>query len=252
MGLIILPAIDLRGGSVVRLRQGDPAAQTLFDADPAAVALRWVEQGARWLHVVNLDGALTGSSDDTSGALPLNLRRLAEIRAQTDVPVQYGGGIRSLADIERILSLGASRVLIGTAAVRHIDLVQQALERFGPQSIVVALDARNERISTDGWREQSSLTAIEVAQQLADMGVVRVLYTDISRDGMLAGVNVDSTLRLARASGLRVVASGGVAGLSDIRALAARCRDGIEGVVVGQALYTGALDLRLALEAASQ
>ena len=258
MGLIILPAIDLRGGSVVRLRQGDPAAQTLFDLDPASVARRWAEEGAPWLHVVNLDGALSGGRhestlciDDMAGAVSLNLRRLAEIRAATHVPLQFGGGIRSLADIELVLSLGANRVLLGTVAIRHPDLVGLAVQRFGPQSIVVALDARNGRISTDGWQEQSQLSTLEVALQMAHLGVVRVLHTDIARDGMLAGVNVDSTVELAQTSGLRVIASGGVAGLADIRSLAARYGDGIEGVVVGQALYTGALDLKSALEAAS-
>ena len=264
MGLIILPAIDLRGGSVVRLRQGDPAAQTLFDLDPAAVARRWAEEGAPWLHVVNLDGALSGGRqegrghpartlciDDMAGAVSLNLRRLAEIRAATHVPLQFGGGIRSLADIELVLSLGANRVLLGTVAIRHPDLVGLAVQRFGPQRIVVALDARNGRISTDGWQEQSQLSTVEVALQMAHLGVVRVLHTDIARDGMLAGVNVDSTVELAQTSGLRVIASGGVAGLADIRSLAARYGDGIEGVVVGQALYTGALDLKSALEAAS-
>jgi len=258
VGLIILPAIDLRGGSVVRLRQGDPAAQTLFDLDPASVARRWAEEGAPWLHVVNLDGALSGGRhestlciDDMAGAVSLNLRRLAEIRAATHVPLQFGGGIRSLADIELVLSLGANRVLLGTVAIRHPDLVGLAVQRFGPQRIVVALDARNGRISTDGWQEQSQLSTVEVALQMAHLGVVRVLHTDIARDGMLAGVNVDSTVELAQTSGLRVIASGGVAGLADIRSLAARYGDGIEGVVVGQALYTGALDLKSALEAAS-
>lgn len=244
MSLIIFPAIDLRRGLVVRLRQGDPAAQTVFDSDPAAVAQRWVEQGAQWLHVVNLDGAF-----GDAGETPINLRRLAEIRAQITVPIQFGGGVRTLADLARILDAGATRVVLGTVAVQQPEIVQSAVARFGAERVVVGIDAREGLVATHGWQETSILDAQTVARRMRELGVLRIVYTDIARDGMLTGVNVAATAALAAASGLRLIASGGVAGLADIQALAQHESAGIEGVIVGQALYTGALDLREAIAA---
>jgi len=260
MGLIIFPAIDLRNGQVVRLHQGDPAAQTVFGDDPAAVARRWADQGAGWLHVVNLDGAFSGqgrdsslppvAQNDSSGAGPnlsVNLQRLAEIRAATALPIQFGGGLRSVDDAARALALGATRVVLGTVAVRQPEVVAQAIARFGAGRIVVGIDARDGMVATHGWQETSALDALAVARRMADLGVQRVVFTDIARDGTLTGVNVAATAALARASGLQVIASGGVAGMDDIRALAACTAEGIEGVIVGQALYTGAIDLKAAL-----
>ena len=261
MGLIIFPAIDLRQGRVVRLRQGDPNAQTTYSEDPAETALRWAELGAGWLHVVNLDGALAFSLDakgaGLTGAgcgdkLPINLRRLADIRAAVGLPVQYGGGLRGLGDIELALETGATRVVLGTVAVRQPALVGEAIRRFGGERIVVGLDARDGKVATHGWQEQSELTAVDVARRMAEMGALRIVYTDISRDGMLTGVNVAATVDLARASGLRVIASGGVGSLDDIRALAAVSAEGVEGVIVGQALYTGAVALPEALALAEE
>ena len=260
MGLIIFPAIDLRQGQVVRLRQGDPAAQTVFGDDPAAVARRWASQGAEWLHVVNLDGAFSGqgrdsslpsvAQNDSSGAgrsLSLNLTRLAEIRAAVDLPIQFGGGIRTAGDVARALALGATRVVLGTVAIRQPEVVAQAVARFGAERIVVGIDARDGMVATHGWLEISALDALTVARRMADLGVLRIVFTDIARDGTLSGVNVAATAALARASGLKVIASGGVGGLDDICALAAHLADGIEGVIVGQALYTGAVSLPEAL-----
>ncbi len=250
MTFTIYPAIDLRQGRVVRLRQGDPSAQTVYGDDPAEVARAWAARGATWLHVVNLDGALTPQpSSQAAGAtdVALNLRRLAEIRAAVNLPIQFGGGLRDVADIAQALALGATRVVLGTVAVRHPEIVAQALARFGPERIVVGLDARNGWVSTHGWRETAALDVMTVARRMTGLGVRRVVYTDIARDGMLTGVNLTATLALARATGLAVIASGGVAGLDDIRSLAAHQADGIEGVIVGQALYTGALDLAEAL-----
>ena len=258
MTLIIFPAIDLRQGQVVRLRQGDPAAQTMFGDDPAAVARRWADQGAEWLHVVNLDGAFSGQgrgstvqvaqndsgSVDLSLNLSLNLHRLAEIRAAVDLPIQFGGGMRTVDDVARALALGATRVVLGTVAVRQPEIVAEAVARFGAERIVVGIDARDGMVATHGWQETSALDALTVARRMADLGVLRIVFTDIARDGTLTGVNVAATAALARASGLKVIASGGVASLDDIRALAAHAADGIEGVIVGQALYTGAVDLR--------
>jgi phosphoribosylformimino-5-aminoimidazole carboxamide ribotide isomerase len=259
MGLIIFPAIDLRQGRVVRLRQGNPNAQTTYSDDPAETATKWAALGAGWLHVVNLDGALTFSLDasgslpvgaNLKGAgcgdkLPINLRRLADIRSAVSLPIQYGGGLRALGDVELALETGATRVVLGTVAVREPELVGQAIARYGAERIVVGLDARDGKVATHGWLEQSELTATEVARRMAELGAQRVVYTDISRDGMLTGVNVDATVTLARASGLKVIASGGVGSLDDIRALAAAPE--IEGVIVGQALYTGAIALPDAL-----
>jgi phosphoribosylformimino-5-aminoimidazole carboxamide ribotide isomerase len=260
MAFTIFPAIDLRNGQVVRLRQGDPAAQTIFGHDPAAVARRWANQGAEWLHVVNLDGAFSGQGRDSSlpsvaqndsggGGLnlSLNLQRLAEIRAAVDLPIQFGGGIRTVDDVARALALGATRVVLGTVAVRQPEVVSQAVARFGAERIVVGIDARDGMVATHGWLETSALDALTVARRMADLGVLRIVFTDIARDGTLMGVNVAATAALARASGLKIIASGGVAGLDDIRALAAHLPDGIEGVIVGQALYTGAVSLPEAL-----
>lgn len=251
--MIIFPAIDLRRGQVVRLRQGDAAAQTVYGDDPAAVARQWASQGAEWLHVVNLDGAFSRQERDSS--LPsvaqndtdsLNLKRLAEIRAAVSLPIQFGGGVRMADDVALALALGATRVVLGTVAVRQPEVVADAVARFGADRIVVGIDARDGLVATHGWQETSALDAVTVARRMADLGVLRIVFTDIARDGMLSGVNVAATVELAHASGLKVIASGGVASLADIRALAAHA-DGIEGVIVGQALYTGAINLAAAL-----
>jgi len=260
MTFIIYPAIDLCRGQVVRLRQGDPDARTTFGDDPAAVARRWAEQGAEWLHVVNLDGAFTlsgqgqgsGQDDDQRLGLnlSLNLKRLAGIRAAVSLPIQFGGGLRTLADVTLALELGATRVVLGTVAVRQPRIVADAATRFGAERIVVGIDARDGMVATHGWQETSALDTLTVAQRMKALGVQRVVYTDIARDGTLTGVNLTATVALARTIGLAVIASGGVASLDDIRALSGHQADGIEGVIVGQALYTGAVDLAAALRIA--
>jgi phosphoribosylformimino-5-aminoimidazole carboxamide ribotide isomerase len=258
VGLIIFPAIDLRSGKVVRLRQGDPAAQTVFSDDPVATAQSWESAGAKWLHIVNLDGALlreetrnagTEGQSGASASLPINLQVLASIRAATTVPIQFGGGIRTEGEAACALGLGATRVILGTVAIENPAIVAAVVDRFGPGRVVIALDARGEKVSTHGWQTVSPVEVLSAARQIRSMGVLRALYTDVARDGMLAGVNVAATVELARSSGLRVIASGGVATLDDIRALAAHSQEGVEGVVVGQAIYTGALDLAAAIAA---
>jgi phosphoribosylformimino-5-aminoimidazole carboxamide ribotide isomerase len=250
--MIIFPAIDLRRGRCVRLRQGRADHETVYDDDPASVAQRWVTEGAGWLHVVNLDGAL-GDSPSRSDKQMINLRRLAEIRAaEPATPVQFGGGIRSLADVESVLRLGATRVVLGTVAVQDPDLVTAALERFGAERIVIGIDARDGRVATHGWQQTSDTTATALGQAMRARGVRRVVYTDIARDGMLTGVNVAATAALARETGLRAIASGGVASLADIEHLKAQEAAGIEGVIIGQALYTGAVSLPEALRVANQ
>lgn len=267
--MIIYPAIDLRAGRCVRLRQGDPSAETVFGDDPAAMARHWAAQGAEWLHVVNLDGALgatqsqinalhrpsniliqhPGSSEPESAAqslereLPINLRRLREIRAAVTVPIQFGGGLRTMEDIQLALELGADRVVLGTVAVDNPALVSEALLRWGADRIVVGIDARDGKVATHGWQATSSVDAIELGHQMQALGITRVVYTDISRDGMLSGVNLEMTSRLGDVTGLKVIASGGVASIADIEELKTREHYNIDGVIVGQAIYTGSLDL---------
>lgn len=254
--MIVFPAIDLRQGRCVRLRQGRAEDETVYGDDPAAVARSWVAQGAQWLHVVNLDGAF--GSPATGTQRPVNLERLLQIRtAVPGTPLQFGGGLRSLHDVETALDLGATRVILGTVAVQDPSLVAEALRRFGPERIVVGIDARQGRVATHGWQQTSDVTATALGRAMHDQGVTTVVYTDIARDGMLTGLNVPATVDLARVSGLRVIASGGVASLDDLVALQAaqaRLAHGasggrLEGVIIGQALYTGALSLPDAIEA---
>jgi phosphoribosylformimino-5-aminoimidazole carboxamide ribotide isomerase len=197
--------------------------------------------------VVNLDGAFAGQDSELSLDANLNLRRLSEIRAATSLPIQFGGGLRTLEDVALALALGATRVVLGTVAVRQPQIVVDALARFGPQRIIVGIDARDGLVATHGWREVSALNVLTVAQRMKALGVQRIVYTDIARDGALTGVNLAATIDLARASGLPVIASGGVASLGDIRALSDQRVGGVEGVIVGQALYTGAIGLREAV-----
>ena len=242
----IYPAIDLRRGRCVRLRQGDPHAETIFSDAPAAMARQWASEGAAWLHVVNLDGAF-GDISPHATRLPINLQRLQEIREATSLPIQFGGGIRTMTDIGLALDLGATRVVLGTVAVNRPQLVRQALDRFGPERIIVGIDAREGWVATHGWLTLSNVRAVDLARAMAEAGVRRVVYTDIGRDGMLSGVNIEASVALARASGLSVIASGGVGSLDDIRALAMQEEEGVSGVIVGQALYTRRFTLADAL-----
>lgn len=241
--MIVYPAIDLRGGRCVRLQQGDAEAETVFADDPTEAAHRWAAEGAEWLHVVNLDGAL-----GESGAA--NLAALERILEAADLPIQFGGGLRSLEDIERLLGMGVARVILGTVAVRSPEIVRRAVDTHGAERIVVGIDARDGLVTIHGWTDTSEVQAIALARQMGEMGVERVVYTDVKRDGMLTGVNVAATVELARASGLRVIASGGVSSLDDIRALKAHEEEGIEGVIIGMALYRGQVDLARAREIA--
>lgn len=248
--MIVFPAIDLRKGNCVRLRMGDPQAETVFGDDPATMAAHWESQGASWIHVVNLDGAL-GENLGTGGEPPVNVRALRAIRQRVKASLQFGGGIRTLEDVEFILGLGIERVILGTVAVRQPELVERAITRFGAERIVVGLDARDGLVAIHGWQEVSDLTAVEVGRRMKAMGARLMVYTDIGRDGMLTGVNGPETAQLARDTGLEVIASGGVSGMEDIHALVQLREPGIVGVISGQALYTGALDLPAAIAAAS-
>ncbi|GAB5469872.1 MAG: 1-(5-phosphoribosyl)-5-[(5-phosphoribosylamino) methylideneamino]imidazole-4-carboxamide isomerase [Rhodospirillales bacterium] len=234
MGAVILfPAIDLKQGQVVRLLYGRADAVTVYGEDPAGQARSFAEAGFQWLHVVDLDGAFSGSGRNSDA--------VAAIVAAVDLPVQLGGGIRDLETVARWLDLGVRRVILGTVAVKDPDLVREACRRF-PGRIVVGVDAKAGYVAVEGWAEASSLTSLELALRFRDAGVAALLYTDVGRDGALTGVDVAGTATLARESGLPVIASGGVAGPEDLVALRAEASHGIEGVVVGRALYDGRLD----------
>jgi phosphoribosylformimino-5-aminoimidazole carboxamide ribotide isomerase len=267
--MIIYPAIDMHRGRCVRLRQGDFNAETVFSEDPAEMARQWAGQGAEWLHVVNLDGAVGATKAqietlhrpshilvqrpgfskpeppeaDLLQRLPINLCRLREIRRAVTIPIQFGGGMRTLDDIRLALELGADRVVIGTAAIENPALVGEALDKWGAERIVVGIDAREGKVATHGWQTTSQVDAVELGHRMKAMGVRRVVYTDIGRDGTLTGVNVEATARLGDITDLHVIASGGVACLEDIEQLKAHEHYNIEGVICGQAIYTGNLAL---------
>jgi phosphoribosylformimino-5-aminoimidazole carboxamide ribotide isomerase len=236
--MILFPAIDLKDNQVVRLRLGEMDQATIFNADPVAQAQAFAEAGFEWLHIVDLNGAFAGRA--------VHEEVIKSILAATRLPVQLGGGIRSLERIERWLEIGVNRVILGTVAVKDPALVREACRRF-PGRIVVGVDAKGGRVAVEGWAEVSDLAAAELAARFEDAGVAALLYTDIDRDGLLSGVNVDSTVELARATELPVIASGGVASLDDLAELMAYEEDGICGVVCGRALYDGRLDAAQAL-----
>jgi phosphoribosylformimino-5-aminoimidazole carboxamide ribotide isomerase len=236
--MILFPAIDILGGKCVRLVKGDFDQETVFADRPADMAIRWEQAGAQYLHVVDLDGARSGR--------PVNTTAIKEILQEVELPVQLGGGIRDLATIELLLQMGISRVILGSVAVKNSALVTAAVQKFGEQ-IVVGIDARDGIVAVEGWGKSGKVAATSLAREMADCGVSRLIYTDISRDGTLSGVNVAATAQLARQSGLKVIASGGVKDLADIEALLAVGEDQIEGVIVGKSIYTGSLDLQQAL-----
>jgi len=232
--MLVIPAIDLKAGRCVRLYQGDMNQATVYSDDPVATALRWQREGAERLHVVDLDGAVAGAGVNT-GVIEQICRTLA-------IPVQVGGGVRDLETVEKLLSCGAARVILGTVAYRRPEVVEAACERF-PGHITVGIDARAGKAAVQGWTEATGLDAITLAGRCAGAGVSEIIYTDIARDGTEQGVNLDATLALARSVPLPVIASGGVAGLRDIERLVPLEADGIAGVIVGRALYTGAVKL---------
>jgi phosphoribosylformimino-5-aminoimidazole carboxamide ribotide isomerase len=236
--LIIYPAIDLRGGKVVRLREGDPNQQKIFSDDSLQTAQQWRDQGAEWLHIVNLDGAFSQANENGS---------ILDSVSALGISIQFGGGLRSLEDVEQALQRGVSRAVLGTAAVENPELIEAAVQRFGAERICIALDARDGRIATRGWQTATDLTPIDFGKTIAEMGVQHVLFTDVSRDGKLSGVNLEATVELARQTGLQVIASGGVSTLEDITALAESSL--IAGVVIGLALYEGRFTLQQALDA---
>jgi phosphoribosylformimino-5-aminoimidazole carboxamide ribotide isomerase len=236
--MIIFPAIDIRGGKCVRLLKGDFAQETVFSEHPAEMAKQWEAQGAKFLHLVDLDGARAGS--------PQNMAAVRAIIAAVDIPVELGGGIRTMDDIAMVLASGVQRVILGSVAVRDPELVRAACLRYG-ERVVVGIDAKDGIVAVDGWGVSGDVEAGELAKRMKEAGVKTIIYTDISRDGTLAGVNVAATKKLAEESGVAIVASGGVRSLDDISALLAVASSGIAGVIVGKSIYTGTLSLKQAL-----
>ncbi len=242
MSLTLYPAIDLKDGACVRLQRGEMDRATVYGADPGAQAKAWQDAGFGWVHVVDLNGAFAGK--------PVNNDAVQAILRAVSVPVQLGGGIRDMAGIEAWLSAGIARVILGSAAAKNPDLVRGAARAF-PGRIVVGIDAKAGMVATEGWAEVSVLPAVELAKQLEDAGIAAIIYTDIARDGMKTGLNLDETATLAGAVRVKVIASGGVAGLADIVALKARAalQPNLEGAILGRALYEGLLDPKAALAA---
>jgi phosphoribosylformimino-5-aminoimidazole carboxamide ribotide isomerase len=237
--VILFPAIDLKDGLCVRLEQGDMSRATVFELNPAAKALLFQNEGFEYLHIVDLDGAFTGESK--------NAEAVEGIVARVDIPVQLGGGIRDRASIDTWLAKGVRRVIIGTAAVRDPTLVKQAARDY-PGRVAVGLDTRDGKVAVEGWAKTSELSALDIAKRFEDVGVAAIIYTDIARDGMLKGLNLDATIALADAVSIPVIASGGLASIEDVRAMLAPRAKKLEGAIAGRALYNGRLDAFEALE----
>ncbi len=248
----IYAAIDLKNGNCVRLIQGDPNAETVYGNDPAAMAKKWVGLGTDWLHIVNLDGAF---GDPEKAAK--NVQALKSILDSVDVPIQFGGGLRSEADIQQALDLGVKRVIIGSMAANHPEKMEALLAKFGPERIVLGLDVKDGAVATHGWLESSGLDPVALAQRFHALGLSHIIHTDISRDGMLTGANVESSVALAQegrstaaSHPLQVIVSGGVADLEDVKRVKATEQNGIDGMIIGKAIYTGKIDLAKAMEIA--
>ncbi len=237
--MILIPAIDLKDGQCVRLKQGDMEQSTVFGEDPVAMALKWLDQGARRLHLVDLNGAFAGK--------PQNFNAIKSILKEVgdEIPVQLGGGIRDLDTIEKYVDAGIRYIIIGTAAVKSPGFLKDACSAFGGH-IIVGLDAKDGKVATDGWSKLTGHEVIDLAKKFEDYGVESIIYTDIGRDGMLSGINVEATVKLAQALTIPVIASGGLSGMSDIESLCALADEGIEGVICGRAIYSGDLDFEKA------
>lgn len=236
--MIIFPAIDLKDGKCVRLKKGDMEQVTVFNDDPAAQAKRFEEQGFQWVHLVDLNGAFEGK--------PVNAAAVEAIRKTVDLPLQLGGGIRDIATIERWLSLGITRVILGTIALRNPELVKEACRKF-PGKIVVGIDGRGGKVAVEGWAEVSEVSVLDLAKKFEDAGVAAIIYTDIERDGILAGPDIEGTKALMDAVNIPVIASGGVSSNADIEALKSLEKEGLEGVISGRAIYDGRIDIEVAL-----
>lgn len=240
--MIIYPAIDLKEGQCVRLVQGKAENKTVYSSDPGSMANSFQSQGAEWLHVVDLDGAFEGQ--------PRNIEAIKQIAARINIPFQVGGGLRQKQDVEKVLEMGASRVIIGTRAVTSPAFIEELLAAFGPERIVLGLDARDGMVAIEGWVEKSSLRVLDFAKTMQKLGVKTAIYTDVSRDGLLQGPNLDAICQMAEQSGLQIIASGGVSTADNIVKLRKMESYGVTGAIIGKALYDGKITLKDALEAA--
>lgn len=239
--MLIYPAVDIREGRCVRLVEGRQDRETVYSDDPAAMARLWQEKGARWLHVVDLDGAFSGS--------PGNMDVIKKIRESVDIPMQVGGGIRDLKVVDDLLASGINRVILGTVAINNPDLVTAACSRYG-EAVVVGIDARDGKVAIEGWGVTSEKNALDLAQEMKGLGVKRIIYTDIWRDGTLKGPNTAAVREMARGTGLKVIASGGISTLEDLRSIKKLECLGVEGVIMGKSLYAGTVSLEDALSLA--
>ena len=238
--MIIIPAIDLKQGRCVQLRQGRKEDETVYSDDPSAVARGWEELGASYLHLVDLDGAFEGGTQ--------NLAVVKKVLENIAIPVEFGGGVRSLRTISDLLEMGLDRVILGTLAVQNPDTVRSAVEEFGPDRILAGIDAKDGHAAVEGWVKTSGTSAVNLALDMKAVGIERVVYTDISTDGTLSGPNVEATGKLAIASGLKVIASGGISSIDDLKEIATLEDVGVDGAIVGTALYEGRVDLKEAIE----
>ncbi|MCC7645827.1 MULTISPECIES: 1-(5-phosphoribosyl)-5-[(5-phosphoribosylamino)methylideneamino]imidazole-4-carboxamide isomerase [unclassified Janthinobacterium] len=251
--MLLIPAIDLKDGHCVRLKQGDMELATVFSEDPADMARHWLMQGARRLHLVDLNGAFAGKPKN-EGAVKAILKAVQDFAVENDIeeiPVQLGGGIRDLDTIERYLDAGITYIIIGTAAVKSPGFLHDACSAF-PGHIIVGLDAKDGKVATDGWSKMSGHEVIDLAKKFEAYGVEAIIYTDIGRDGMMGGINIDATVKLAQAVKIPVIASGGLHNIGDVEALCAVQGEGIEGVICGRSIYEGTIDLAQAQERADE
>ncbi len=240
--MLILPAIDIRGGKCVRLTQGDFQREVVYSNFPEEQALKWQEMGAKFLHVVDLDGALSGS--------PTNIFAVKKILDVVEIPIEVGGGIRTMNDMENLLDMGVERIILGSVAVEDPELLREAAREFGGEKVVVGIDARNGIVAVHGWGDSGYMQAEDLAMQIGDFGISTIIYTDIARDGMMNGVDAEKFADVARKSGIAIIASGGVGSLDDIRALKKFEEDGVVGVIVGKAIYENKINLAEAIEIA--
>lgn len=239
--MIIIPAVDIRQGNCVMLKQGKIADETIYSKDPVFMAKLWKAKGAERLHVVDLDGSFSGNQT--------NYQIISNICLSLDIPVEVGGGIRNMKRIDDIFTLGASYAILGTVAIYNPDIVRQAIEKYGPEKIIVALDVYEGKVAIGGWKEITPVSTEEMIEKLKDMGVQEIIYTDISKDGMLKGPNVDGLKRIAKASKMNIIASGGVTTIDDVKKIAKLEKYGVKGAIVGKALYTEDFKLEEAIRA---
>ena len=240
--MMILPAIDIRGGNCVRLTQGDFKKEIIYSSLPEEQALKWQNLGAKFLHVVDLDGAKQG--------MPMNIFSIKKILETVNIPIEVGGGIRTIQDMENLLDMGVHRIILGSVAVENPELVREAAESFGGERVAVGIDAKDGVVAVHGWGDSGYIKVDDLAMQIGDYGISTIIYTDITRDGMLSGIDAEVFADIARKSGVNIIASGGVSSLNDIRKLKNFEREGVVGVIIGKALYENRIDLTEAIEIA--